>query len=70
MIFERNITLDKQTVRSLRFQYIIVGDTMNFLKDQIQTIKRNDPAIHSTLEVFYILVLEHNYIIKYLTFST
>ncbi len=25
---------------------------MNFLKDQIQTIKRNDPAIHSTLEVF------------------
>lgn len=25
---------------------------MNFIKEQIQTIKKNDPAIHSTLEVF------------------
>lgn len=25
---------------------------MNFIKDQIKTIKKNDPAIHSTLEVF------------------
>ena len=25
---------------------------MNFLKDQIHTIKKNDPAIHSTLEIF------------------
>ncbi len=25
---------------------------MSFIKDQIETIKKNDPAIHSTLEVF------------------
>lgn len=25
---------------------------MNFIKEQINTIKKNDPAIHSTLEVF------------------
>ena len=25
---------------------------MNFIKQQIMTIKKNDPAIHSTLEVF------------------
>ena len=25
---------------------------MKFIKDQIKTIKKNDPAIHSTLEVF------------------
>lgn len=25
---------------------------MNFIKNQIKTIKKNDPAIHSTLEVF------------------
>lgn len=43
---------DDQTVHYAKVPYTILGDTMHFIKEQIETIKKNDPAIHSVLEVF------------------